>query len=447
MASSKLLTQGKSAGSLKWTGSSDELKKFCEESLKIDELQWTRSDGRGANGDPFCCKVGEEVSIRWFPTTKTLQFQGKEVDAVKAKLLTSITNFNTDVALNSTRQSSIGDANTCRSQDTGNVDMNMNESILSQASEQVQLHCCCTRLSEELLNIREAIQMLSAGPSHDACRSDMDGVMDELQQLRLTLSDKENVIRSLEEENKSFKLALSLLSKEIASTESKTPATSGQNKEETDNEESVVWVPASKPKKKKKKKTQNKNQKDDHQPVESQTGKKGHVSKHQKHVLVLGDSVVKNVDGWRIGRSTKTRTTVKSFSGATVSDCYHYFKPPLESDPDQIIVHVGTNDLKTQSARSTAESIVDLTNWCSVECPSAKIAVSELTTRQDQECLDRKVSEVNKILKKFCHQNGWQFLSHPNIDSSSLNRSKLHLNKKGVGLIASNIIKFINNDK
>ena len=268
MASSKLLTQGKSAGSLKWTGSSDELKKFCEESLKIDELQWTRSDGRGANGDPFCCKVGEEVSIRWFPTTKTLQFQGKEVDAVKAKLLTSITNFNTDVALNSTRQSSIGDANTCRSQDTGNVNMNMNESILSQASEQVQLHCCCTRLSEELLNIREAIQTLSAGPSHDACRSDMDGVLDELQQLRLTLSDKENVTRSLEEENKSFKLALSLLSKEIASTESKTPATSGQNKEETDNEESVVWVPASKPKKKKKKKkkkkTQNKNQKDDH---------------------------------------------------------------------------------------------------------------------------------------------------------------------------------------
>ena len=164
-------------------------------------------------------------------------------------------------------------------------------------------------------------------------------------------------------------------------------------------------------------------------------------------MLVLGDSVVKNVDGWRIGRSTKTRTTVKSFSGATVSDCYHYFKPPLESDPDQIIVHVGTNDLKTQSARSTAESIVDLTNWCSAECPSAKIAVSELTTRQDQECLDRKVSEVNKILKKFCHQNGWQFLSHPNIDSSSLNRSKLRLNKKGVGLIASNIIKFINNDK
>ena len=236
MAFSKLLAQGKSAGSLKWTGNSDELKKFCEESLKIDELQWTRSDGRGANGHPFCCKAGEEVSIRWFPTTKTLQFQGKEVDAVKAKLLTSITNFNTDVALNYTRQSSIWDANTCRSQDTGNVNMNINESIISQASEQVQLHCCCTRLSEELLNIREAKQTLSAGPSHDACRSDMDGVMDELQQLRLTLNDKENVIRSLEEENKSFKLALSLLTKEIASTESKTSATSGQNKEETDSE-------------------------------------------------------------------------------------------------------------------------------------------------------------------------------------------------------------------
>ena len=83
---------------------------------------------------------------------------------------------------------------------------------------------------------------------------------------------------------------------------------------------------------------------------------------------------------------------MKSFPSATVSDWYHYFKPPLDGDPD-IIVHVGTNNLKTQLARSIAESIVDLANWCSAKCPSAKISVSELMSRQDQ------VSSTVKLVK------------------------------------------------
>ena len=56
-----------------------------QETFKIEELNWTRGDGRSANGDPFYCKFGEEINIRWFPSTKTLQFKGKEADSVKAK--------------------------------------------------------------------------------------------------------------------------------------------------------------------------------------------------------------------------------------------------------------------------------------------------------------------------------------------------------------------------
>ena len=424
MASSNFLTQGKSAGSLKWTGNVEELKKFCEEILMIGEMQWTRSDGRGANGDPYCCKVGEEVSIRWFPTTKTLQFQGKEADSIKTEFLTSLSNFNTDILLNSTSQTS--------------------ESILSQASEQVEQRCCCGRVSKELLNIREEIQMLSAGLSRKACTNDTD----EIQQLRSTLSEKENAIRYLEEENKSYKLALMLLTKEIASTNSKIPATeSGRNREE--NSDESVFVPVSKSKSeaqkqkkkkkmKKRKETQNKKHEDDHPSSDSQNDNK------MKHVLILGDSMIKNVEGWRIGRSTKTRTQVKSFPGAFVSDCYDYFKPPLKCSPDEIVVHIGTNDLKTSSARNTAESIVDLAQWLETLLPFAKISLSELTCRDDFEGSKHKVAETNKILGKFCQQNKWNVISHLNIDESCLNRSRLHLNKKGTGLLSSNFIKSIN---
>lgn len=444
MTSSKWLAEGKTAGSLKWNGNIDELKKFCKEALEVDELYWARNDGH--NGDPFCCKFGEDINIRWFPTTKTLQFQGKEADSVKGKLLTSISSFNADDdSVNSARQSSASwlDANDAwRSlEDTRNL--NMNESMQSEHSRH---HCCCARISDELLNIREEMSSLSAG--HRSHRDDLE----EIQQLRVALTEKENTIRNLEDENKSYKLALNLLTKEIANIDPKVPTSEnpGQNSDEG------FKVVTTKTKKKTQKKTEKQKPashtrtsihviRDDNGP--STANQKPRNGQDRKHVMVLGDSIIKNVEAWRIGRSTKTKTTIKSFPGASVADCYHYFKPPLESDPDQIIIHVGTNDLKSNSARDAAESIVDLATWTTCECPSATIAISELTTRGDQEELGSKVSEVNKILKKFCHQNDWQILSHQNIDESSLNRSKLHLNKKGTGLIASNLIKFISNDQ
>ena len=112
--------------------------------------------------------------------------------------------------------------------------------------------------------------------------------------------------------------------------------------------------------------------------------------------MIVGDSITKNVEGWRLGRSTKTKTTIKSFAGATVANCYHYFKPPLDKEPEQVIIHVGTNDLKDISARCTAESIVDLASWPSPEHPAMEIGISEITTRVDHDDPGDKVKEVKK---------------------------------------------------
>ena len=45
MATSKWLERGKTTGTLKWNGNIEDLKKFCQETFKI-ELNWTRGDGR-----------------------------------------------------------------------------------------------------------------------------------------------------------------------------------------------------------------------------------------------------------------------------------------------------------------------------------------------------------------------------------------------------------------
>ena len=122
---------------------------------------------------------------------------------------------------------------------------------------------------------------------------------------------------------------------------------------------------------------------------------------------------------------------VKSFSGATTKAMRDYLKPNLELQPDEVVLHVGTNDLKAKNGKTSkevAEAIVDLAKQ--IEGSSeAQVIVSGLVTRKDKR--NDKVSEVNKHLTKFCRQNDWRFIEHNNINEKGLNRGGLHLNFAG----------------
>ena len=62
--------------------------------------------------------------------------------------------------------------------------------------------------------------------------------------------------------------------------------------------------------------------------------------------VILGDSMVKDIKGWKMSRSTR-KVVVKHFSGAKTKDMKSYVIPTVEQKPDNIILHTGTNDLKT----------------------------------------------------------------------------------------------------
>ena len=51
---------------------------------------------------------------------------------------------------------------------------------------------------------------------------------------------------------------------------------------------------------------------------------------------------------------------VKSFSGARIADMEDYLKPLLRKEPDEVILHVGTNNIRDESSRSVAEGIINL---------------------------------------------------------------------------------------
>ena len=138
------------------------------------------------------------------------------------------------------------------------------------------------------------------------------------------------------------------------------------------------------------------------------------------------------------------RVVVKSFAGATTSDMSHYLKPNLGEKPDQIVLHVGTNDIGKLTTHQIADSIVNLAR--EIENNSdAQVMVSELITRSD-ESSSCDVAEVNKRLLKFCKQQDWTLIRHNNIRQSDLNKGGLHLNERGTSRMFNNFVDKLGGD-
>ena len=125
-------------------------------------------------------------------------------------------------------------------------------------------------------------------------------------------------------------------------------------------------------------------------------------------MFIAGDSILKNLQERKITRSAKVK--VSSFPGCTIMDMRDHIKPVLRRNPNAIVMHVGTNSLRSSaSVHNCAEEIVNLATMISNES-SADLVISGIILRSDDEVLVVKVSGVNKILKTFGNQNGWGYV-------------------------------------
>ena len=110
----------------------------------------------------------------------------------------------------------------------------------------------------------------------------------------------------------------------------------------------------------------------------------------------------------------------------------------LKRKPDQILLHVGTSDLKSQSPQQVADKILDLTKL--VNSYGSRCSISEIIKRGDY--LSTEGQEVNRILSTILPEQV-SLVSHHNISEQHLNRSGLYLNKRGTGALAYNIIHYV----
>ena len=73
--------------------------------------------------------------------------------------------------------------------------------------------------------------------------------------------------------------------------------------------------------------------------------------------LIVDDSMLAGIEEKRISGNRSVKVHI--FSGASTHDMYDYLKPLLEKNPDNIILHVGANNLVNETSRDILRRFKD----------------------------------------------------------------------------------------
>ena len=163
--------------------------------------------------------------------------------------------------------------------------------------------------------------------------------------------------------------------------------------------------------------------------------------------IFLAKALLKKLNGYLLTRKIKRKHLVKvrSFSGAKISCMTDHVKPTLRDiNPDNIILHAGTNDLRTENTASQiAKAIIDLATSLKNDDNTVTMSITVIVARLGDS--NNKANEVNCRLVVMCNERNISFLSHDErIDPSKhLNKSKLHLNSNGIKILAENFSRFL----
>ena len=121
----------------------------------------------------------------------------------------------------------------------------------------------------------------------------------------------------------------------------------------------------------------------------------------------------------------------------------HYAIATVKSNPDRIIIHCGTNNLKMDdSPEAIAEKTIELAK--SVKSTTNEVVISSIIPRRYKLA---KGSKVNGIVENFCKEDETiKFMRQKSLDSKKhIRKHGIQLNNFGVTQIVKIFIEFLNN--
>ena len=153
-------------------------------------------------------------------------------------------------------------------------------------------------------------------------------------------------------------------------------------------------------------------------------------------VVVIDDSLVKYLKPNNLA-SRENFVKVSTQSGATTEDILVCIKSGVRKNPDTAIMHTSTNDLTNGvKTMNKVKKLVQYTRENDKD-KSIQTGFSSICYRSDRD-FKKEINDISGRLKNYCSRNGFILFDNSTINESCLNKSKLHLNKKGTSVLANN---------
>ena len=100
-----------------------------------------------------------------------------------------------------------------------------------------------------------------------------------------------------------------------------------------------------------------------------------------KTTLIVGDSIIRDIDERRLSGKGRNIVKVRVFLGASVDDMNDHIKPLLKKHPENIILHIGTNSCSFEKSQITLDKILSLKHNIKKVLPNCNLVISKLIDR------------------------------------------------------------------
>lgn len=421
---------------IKWLGNLNELKVFISSKLNLTG-SWSFTTNNGG----FHVFKASLVTLSFYPGTKTLTVQGTKQEEIKKIIISLATEENNSTQQVPSQSSFKDDDQEHDKQDGVEDEAEENEVPIPNVADESSDSESESESEPEIVGVTS----LSGCCNCKQITKALKGLQDKFTSLEQKVDNIKDhsynnlllKVKSLEAERDGLLIALKLMSNPTPSIQ---PATSA-----------VPFTDAPFTGAPFQTGVEHRNNREHFKPKSNSKSKPNQAPSHphvkdkpnNPDILIMGDSMTRPIIGKKLSRKCNVQSL--SFPGAKVQDLADYIKPGLRRKPKNVIIHAGTNNLKSESPKAIQQKIKQLANNIKKDNPEIKVALSTIIKRKDDHSLNGKITKVNSSLRNFCQSNDIDFICNDNLDEDCLNRGGLHLNKKGILDLANNFRTYINN--
>ena len=173
---------------------------------------------------------------------------------------------------------------------------------------------------------------------------------------------------------------------------------------------------------------------------ERKGGQQRETTSQRVKITIVGDSQLKRLDETKLSNHHH-QVEIIAKGGSRIRQATQQVG---KSESNIIVVHAGTNDIKSSNPEELSDAIIETLNKIQQNNPSSQIAYSSIFRRNDKNDLtpNRKVTEVNKIIEEKLNLHGFDFINNSNILFCNLWKDGLHINDGGIRKFAGNLSSY-----